>query len=464
MAAALGKDVPLTTQQLLEQARQMHYQPEVIHGVIDRSALEPELSVRDAFTGFRLVPLHESLDSRIFQSLVYDATGAWLGKDSIKPLGLGQINGFGPAKVRPLVDEFIAALGVAPLTTKLTQAGEQNFTGYAQAWTEAQHKVAQTSGTEALRVHLWQQYLDDTNATLNQRIETIKGMWTEFKHAELLYQAQAYTVTDKSIGFNVATDDPAARGATIEAAPEALAMLLAMGTDAANAIPSLRPRWTSFNTQLTQAVELAKKVRDGTALTLADETFLRALPEQLLDLSGKASKPLVVDIHSHSDGRQIEILYAATGYAREQVIMQNELPMRGARYRFYSFSRQQPERLTDADWQAELRKRLPSAQRHNAWRRKLTPELEREMVLARARSDSNARSISIQLGKEGAQALSEWAVAHQFEVQLIDDATAFLELPLSALPKLTRQPWVTRIELPPLLEPMPLETPAASQD
>lgn len=467
LIAALSKDAAISGSHLLEQARQKQLQPEVIHGVVDRSALEPELSARDALTGFRLVPLQESLDSRIFQSLIYDATGAWLGKntDSVKPLGLGQITGFGPAKVRPLVDEFVAALDVPPLTEKLTQAGEQNFADYAKAWTEAGRKVAQIGGAEALRVGLWQQYLMAADASLDQRIETVKGMWTEFKHAELLYQAQAYTVTSKGISVDSAGDDPAARGATIEAVPDAFTALLTMGTKIADAIPSLRPRWTQLNAQLTQAIELAKKVRDGGTLTLTDEAFLRALPKQLMSLSKQPSKPLVVDIHSHSDGRQIEILYAAIGYAREQVIMQNELPMRGARYHFYSFSRQQPERLTDAAWQAELSQQIPSEQRHSAWRRKLAPELEREMVLAHARADSKAHPINVQLSKEGASELSKWASAHKIELQSIDDTTVLLELPLRVLPELARKSWVTRLELiTTIVEPMPLEVPDTPED
>jgi len=113
---------------LLKQAQQAGRQPQVLSASLDVGRLEPGLTARDALTGYRFAPLLEVADSRVFQRLVYNATGAWPGKDPAqKPLGLGVIEGFGPAKVRPLVDEWVAALGVTPVQAQLKQHGETAF-------------------------------------------------------------------------------------------------------------------------------------------------------------------------------------------------------------------------------------------------------------------------------------------------------------------------------------------------
>lgn len=194
-ALALGRT-------LLEQARQTGRQPQVLHALVDVGALEPGLSARDVATGFRLAPLLETQDSRVFQRLVYNATGAWQGDESTpRPVGLGTIEGFGPAKVRPLVDEFVAALGLPLLREQLIDQGETAFAGYDAAWREAIALLASGGGPEGQRLDLFRTYLAPASADGPQRAETVKGFWTELKHAELLYQAQSYTATGKSVAL-----------------------------------------------------------------------------------------------------------------------------------------------------------------------------------------------------------------------------------------------------------------------
>lgn len=443
---------------LLQKAQQEDRQPQVLHAIIDASALEPGLTARDVVTGYRLAPLLEAPDSRVFQRLVYDATGAWQGQDPApKPLGLGVIEGFGPAKVRPLVDEWVAALGILPLQQQLHQQGETAFARYP-AWPELQKIATTGQGLDAPRLKLFTAYLTGSDPDWPQRAETIKGLWAEFKHAELLYQAQSYTVAGK--GITAEPVDPAQRGAVIEPASQEIQALQAFSAELAKRAPeAVRPRWTALSQQLQRAAQLAA-ARGGKPLPFDDQAFLRALPKRLDELAGAASRPVVVDVHTGVDGRTPDILHAATGFAREAVLTVDNKTYRGARYRFFSFGDKQ--RWTDEQWRETLAAQSPEARQ--AWRLKLPTALVAEVVLARAGRDEKPRPVVVVLTETTAGAqLDAWAAAQKAKKTYQTDVTAGLELPLSLAPALAQQPWVARIEPPsPPVEPLQ-PAPAATQ-
>ncbi len=440
-AAVKPDDPRVWGQALLKKAQQEGRQPQVLHASVEVGKLEPGLSARDVLTGYRFAPLLEALDSQVFQRLVYAATGAWQGQASAKkPLGLGVIEGFGPAKVRPLVDEWVAALGVPSLQQTLTQHGETAFKNYPQ-WPELQKIATGGQGLEGLRVNAFAAYLNGPNADESQRIETIKGLWTEFKHAELLYQAQSYTATSKGIAMEPA--DPAKRGAVIEAAPQAMQRLQAFSADLTRRVPdTLRPRWQELSELLQRAAKVAE-IRKP--LALDEQAFLRGLPKRLDQLVGRASLPVIVDVHTGVDGRQPDILHAATGFAREAVLTVERQSYRGARYRFFSFG--DTQRWTDERWREALAGRT-AGERH-AWRLKLTPPLVREVVLARASGDTKPQPVALVLSEAAAGApLKAWAAERQLKVQ-VNAANATLNLPLTLVPELAGQAWVTHIAPPP---------------
>lgn len=350
------------------------------------------------------------------------------------------IEGFGPAKVRPLVDEWIAALGVTSLREALAQQGETAFQNYPQ-WGDLQKIVTGSRGLEGLRIKAFTTYLNSPGRDGPQRAETVKGLWTEFKHAELLYQAQSYTATGK--GIEVEPSDPAKRGAVIEAAPHAIRALQAFSAELARRVPeTVRPRWRELNGLLQRAAKVAG-IR--APLALEDQAFLRGLPKRLDQLAGRPSLPVVVDVHTGVDGRSPDILHSATGFAREAVLTVDRQSYRGARYRFYSFG--DGERWTDERWREALASRT-AGERH-AWRLKLTPPLVRDVVLARAGRDEKPQPVAVVLTDAAAGApLEAWAAERKWAVQHVE-AQATVTLPLVQVPELAQQPWVAHIALPP---------------
>ncbi len=439
---AAKPDDPLAWgQALLKKARQDGRQPQVLSASIDVGKLEPGLTARDALTGYRFAPLLEAADSRAFQRLVYNATGAWQGQTPAKkPLGFGVIEGFGPAKVRPLVDEWVAALGVPPLREQLTQHGETAFEKYP-AWGELQKLATGGQGLEGWRIKAFTAYLDGPGPDWPQRAETIKGLWTEFKHAELLYQAQSYTATGK--GIEAPAADPAQRGAVIEPAPQAIRALQAFGAELARRVPKpVQPRWVELNQLLQRAATLAGSRKP---LSLDEQAFLRGLPQRLDQLAGRASLPVVVDVHTGVDGRTPDILHAATGFAREAVLTVDRQTYRGARYRFFSFG--DARRWTDEPWREALAGRAGGERQ--AWRLKLTPALVREVVLARASRDQQSQPVAVVLTEAAAGGqLEAWAKERKWPVQRIE-AQATVTLPLAQAPELAGQAWVAHIAPPP---------------
>ncbi|MDG4583862.1 MAG: DUF3160 domain-containing protein [Candidatus Competibacter sp.] len=432
---------------LLEKARKEGRQPRVLSASVDVGKLEPGLTARDALTGYRFAPLLEVTDSRVFQRLVYNATGAWQGKDPAKkPLGLGVIEGFGPAKVRPLVDEWVAALGVAPLREALAQHGETAFEKYPQ-WSELQKIATGGQGLEGTRVKMFIAYLNSPGPDGPQRAETIKGLWTEFKHAELLYQAQSYTATGK--GIEAPAADPAQRGAVIEPAPQALRALQAFSAELARRAPKpVQARWAELSKLLQRAANLAGSRQPP---SLADQAFLRGLPQRLEQLAGRPSLPVVVDVHTGVDSRSPDILHAATGFAREAVRTVDHKTYRGARYRFFSFGDKQ--RWTDEQWREALAGR--TAGERQAWRLKATPLLVHDVVLARASRDTQPQPVAVVLTEATAgKQLEAWAGERKWAVQRVE-AQATVTLPLTQVPELAGQPWVAHLDLPkPPMEPL----------
>ncbi len=445
--AAVPDDPLAWGQSLLKKAQQEGRQPLVFAASVDVSQLENGLKVRDVLTGYRLAPLLEVADSRLFQRVVYAQTGAWQTPDAPqKPLGLGMIDGFGPAKVRPLVDEWVAALGLTPLRDALQQHGETAFAQYP-TWDALQTLATPASGLEALRVKAFSASLQGREEAWQQRAETVKGLWTEFKHAELLYQAQSYTGTAKSLGM--VPIDSAKRGAVIEPAPQAIRALQAFSAELANRVPSsLRSDWEAFSQDLQRAATLADM---RTPLAAADQAFLRGLPKHLNELVGGSSLPVVVDIHTGVEGQKPAILHAATGFVREAALTVNQQTYRGARYRFFSFS--DAQRWTDEQWR-EVLARIATREQQ-AWRLKVTPELLRAVVLARASRDEQAKpAIGIELTDVSAAAeLSRWAGERGWSVKFLEATVGkqmhdpVMFFPLAAVPELAAQTWIKHLDI-----------------
>ncbi|MDG4595469.1 MAG: DUF3160 domain-containing protein [Candidatus Contendobacter sp.] len=426
---------------LLKKAQQEGRQPQVLSASVDVGKLEPGLTARDALTGYRFAPLLEVADSRVFQRLVYNATGAWQGKEAtVKPLGLGVIEGFGPAKVRPLVDEWVAALGVPPLREQLTQHGETAFGNYP-SWNDLQKLATGGEGLEGWRVKAFTAYLSGSSPDWPQRAETVKGLWTEFKHAELLYQAQSYTATGK--GLEMPATDPAGRGAVIEPAPQAIHALQAFSAELARRAPKpVQPRWAELNQLLQRAATLAGSRKPPSP---DEQAFLRGLPKRLDQLAGRPSLPVVVDVHTGVDGRTPDILHAATGFAREAALTVDNKTYRGARYRFFSFG--DARRWTDERWRETLAD--PITSERQAWRLKAAPALVREVVLARASGDQKPQPVAVTLTEAAAgEQLEAWAGERKWPVQRAE-AQATVTLPLAQAPELAGQAWVARIAPPP---------------
>lgn len=424
---------------LLKKAQQEGRQPQVLPASVDVGKLEPGLTARDALTGYRFAPLLEVTDSRVFQRLVYADTGAWQGQDPAKkPLGLGVIEGFGPAKVRPLADEWVAALGVPPLREQLTQHGETAFENYP-SWNDLQKLATGGEGLEGWRVNVFTAYLSGFSPDWPQRAETMKGLWTEFKHAELLYQAQSYTATGK--GLEIPAADPAQRGAVIELAPQAIHTLQTFSAELARRAPKpVQARWAELNQLLQRAVTLAGSRKPPSP---DEQTFLRGLPKRLDQLAGRPSLPVVVDVHTGVDGRTPDILHAATGFAREATLTVDNKTYRGARYRFFSFG--DAQRWTDERWREALADQATGERR--AWRLKAAPALVRQVVLARASGDQKPQPVAVTLTEVavGAQ-LDAWAGARKWPVQRAETQVT-VTLPLAQVPELTEQAWVARIGL-----------------
>lgn len=433
---ARGRTMPAWGRALLKRAQRAGRQPRVLHARIDAGKLEPGLTARDAATGYRFAPLLEALDSQIFQRLVYDATGAWRGPPSAaKPLGLGTIEGFGPAKVRPLADEWVAALGVAPLQGQLAERGETAFErapglgrppedgdrrpGPGRAAGQAVRRLF-----EAVRPGLAAAGGDGQGhvGRVQARRAAVSGA-IPHRHRQGSRGGRRRSGGARRHHRAGATGHQALRQ---------------FGAELAKRLPEpLSPRWNQLGEQLRQAETLAEARVAGKPLSLEQQAFLRGLPKRLDALAGSPSEPLVVDIHTGTEGREPDILHAATGFARETVATVDGQSYRGARYRFFGFRDRQ--RWTDEAWRKTLAG-LSGRSERQSWRLKSTAPLVRAVVLARAGGDERPQPVEVVLVEAAAGAqLDAWAAERKLKVQH-QGVRARLELPLSQVPALAQQP------------------------
>lgn len=263
----------------------------------------------------------------------------------------------------------------------------------------------------------------------------------------MLYQAQSYTSVSKSL--ELTPTDSAKRGAVIEPAPQAIRALQAFSAELGRRMPSpLRGRWAELDEDLQRAAKLAAL---RPPLAAKDQAFLRDLPKRLDELAVGTSQPVVVDVHTGADGQTPAILHAATGFVRETARTVDQQTYRGARYRFFSFS--DGQRWTDEQWRAAVASRSGGEQQ--AWRLKVSPELVRAVVLARASRDEQAKpAIGIELTDASAAAeLSRWAGERGWSVRFLEATVGkqmhdpVMFFPLAAVPELAAQTWIKHLDI-----------------
>lgn len=337
---------------LLQLARTKGLQPRILSGVVDRSRLEEGVTVRDALTGWRLLPQRRTPESAAFQQLVFDGTGEYQGRlvsnGGDAPFGLAMIDGRA-VKGFPLLAELMRAWGSEPSDRNLVEQGETAFAGYDEAFGRAQGELAAATGLAALHQQFMQAGLRGMAAfapgAAQERLTAMRAFWTWRRYASLLYAKQSYTPAGKGLPL----EQPRS-GAWLEPSL-ALYQALARVVEGHRAF-SPHPFWDAFAALLDRALDISSRELLLGAPTEQDEAFLNGLDMELRALAGGYDRPIVVDAHTNPASG--EVLQQATGWAQTVLLRRAGKTARGARLTQCEFKHPMADRLTDARWRELL--------------------------------------------------------------------------------------------------------------
>ena len=339
-------------QRLLAYARANDAQPHVIGEIVDSSKLEPNITIADALTGWRLLPQRRTPESVALQGMVFDATGAFQvlpddqGEDRPEPQTLTFINGQA-VKGFPLLAELMCMWGSQPSCQNLRDEGESRFGGYWDAIERGRRVLAAADGLAGLQRSLIVSAFSSCGERCDDRLTSIRALWTWQRYASALYAKQSYTPTGKGISL----DPPRRPGARVEPSLDIYMALARVVEGHRQRTP--HPSWDAFAAILDRLIEVAAR---HDYLSPEDEEFLNNLDVELKALTGGPDGPIIVDIHTNP--ARGEVLYEATGLAR--VADEQNRPWssggsaRGARLSQCEFFGAMETRLTDAEWRELL--------------------------------------------------------------------------------------------------------------
>lgn len=328
--------------ELLTLARKENRRPRIISMVVDADSLEPGVTVRDAVTGWRLLPSRFTPDAAAFQKLVFDSVTDYRGKDD--PFSLTVINGR-RIKGFPLGLELMALLGSATASSKLAASGETDYAGYSRAFASAAGLLP--GGTTDLTAESlaamtgWLSGAGNGLVDPARRLNTCLGWWTRLRHTTVLYTKQSYTVNAKSLPRRRAT-------AWLTPAPR-LYHRLAQQASRLHGLTSDKALadWAAI---LGRCRKIAGTTAYGQLPAGGDVDFLNGLDRTLLRLTGGRDKPIVTDVHTEPGSGQV--LQEGLGWPRVVERKNGKTGFRGALFSYYEFKQPMSDRLTDGQWQS----------------------------------------------------------------------------------------------------------------
>jgi hypothetical protein len=332
---------------LLELARKKKRQPVILGGVIDASRLEKGVSASDAMTGWRLFPSRYTPDSAALQQLVYPSVSAFQGQGM--PFTAATINGR-VVKGFPRAAELMALLGSLPAAADLARAGDTSYEGYEAAAVKARAALSSGTGLAALHMGIIEYCVSRSDGrSPGRRLNTALSFWTLHRHQNLLYAKQSYTAAAK--GFPIGG---ARTQAWIEPAPELYLLLHRAAVNAAAELESRALR--EYARLLDTCIEIAMHARARRPLSEANVTFLNGLDLELAELAGKTDEPVVADVHTEPNSKQVVEEGLASPKPAEVLIPGQGKKAYGALFRHREFKQPMDQRLTDEEWAARLRK------------------------------------------------------------------------------------------------------------
>ena len=332
--------------------------------------------------GFRFMGQRFVFDSYIFQQLVYDQVGVYLGTGqpfTAVPAPVGFIRGF------PRGLDVASVFGSGRALEIMQTDGDTGYEGYEEQMTLLRQEV-ESLPPEQWSENLYWNWLHSLRPLLRQKdqpypafmwnpawvdkdLQTFLGSWTELRHDTLLYAKQSMTMRATS-----AQPEPQRPRGYVEPQPEVYTRLASLCRQMKEGLQSYELLNVEMESKLEQMEEALKSLEDislkelkGQTLSEDDyyliqrfghimeglTTFSTVTDDQL---SSEADERMAVVADVHTDPNSGQVLQEAVGDAfRIYVLVSSDggtTATVGGVFSYYEFKQPMSDRLTDEAWQA----------------------------------------------------------------------------------------------------------------
>jgi hypothetical protein len=350
--------------------------PAIVGGFVTDQEDPEEVTTGFRFMGQRFIP-----DSYVFQQLVYNQVGLYLGSGApftMSPSQAGPIRGF------PRGLDVIAVLGSDRALEILTAEGDTEYDGYAEQLAKLQTEFAalpEEQWTENLYwnwLHTLRPLLEvkgegypafmQSPAWADKDLHTWLGSWAELRHDTILYAKQSYTVFATSVQL-----EPEPAQGYVEPQPEVYARLAALTAQMRAGLGDrdllggeMAEKMAQMEQLLLALKTISEKELNGERITDEEYTLIRFIGSTLENLTtfseeiegqitSQADERMALIADVHTDSNTGQVLEEGVGdafpvYVIVEVEGQQVVAL-GGLFSYYEFKQPMSDRLTDEAWQ-----------------------------------------------------------------------------------------------------------------
>lgn len=354
----------------IEAARQRR-KPAIVGGWVGADEDPEEVTQGFRFMGRRFIP-----DSYIFQQLVYDKVGAYLG--SGEPFTLSWPE---PVRGFPRGLDVPAALGSARALEILTLEGDTEYEGYAEQLAKVQHEFAALPARQWTANLYWNwlhtlrpllevkgegyPYFMQSPAWVDKDLHTWLGSWTELRHDTILYAKQSYTSIISYPGMTRGYVEPQP---WVYARLAALTAQMRAGLDRRGLLhPEMATKLDQMEQLLLTFKTISEKELRGEPLSEEEYLIIQNIGSTLEglttfseDVEGEITSvaddrmALIADVHTDPNTQQVLEEGVGDAFPIYVVVLVEgrQVVTLGGVFSYYEFKWPMDDRLTDEAWQA----------------------------------------------------------------------------------------------------------------
>jgi hypothetical protein len=350
--------------------------PAIVGGFVTDQEDPEEVTTGFRFMGQRFIP-----ESSVFQQLVYNQVGLYLGSGApftMSPSQAGPIRGF------PRGLDVIAVLGSDRALEILTAEGDTEYDGYAEQLAKLQTEFAalpEEQWTENLYwnwLHTLRPLLEvkgegypafmQSPAWADKDLHTWLGSWAELRHDTILYAKQSYTVFATSVQL-----EPEPAQGYVEPQPEVYARLAELTAQMRAGLGDrdllggeMAEKMAQMEQLLLALKTISEKELNGERITDEEYTLIRFIGSTLENLTtfseeiegqitSQADERMALIADVHTDSNTGQVLEEGVGdafpvYVIVEVEGQQVVAL-GGLFSYYEFKQPMSDRLTDEAWQ-----------------------------------------------------------------------------------------------------------------